>query len=273
MLPHPLDGDSPAFFGATLHKVLVFGRNSRRTVEEFAGEQKLDASDLRRKFAASGLIRCGHAHGAGQLTLTDDLLTTAAHVFFDEDGALRAKTCTFINEIDGHEVTTKIDLSSIVAGSKNPYAVAGVHDWAVARLTRPVTGAQPYGLAGTESPNMPVEFVARGQVDWRKGREMSMEKCALHDQLSAGEEGTREFSFDCETGDGGSGGALIVGEKGDPLVGAILVGWRSNNPSHLAPFSPGHYNFAVTIEGAFKKAVVASAAKTVAARKALGPGG
>ncbi|VTZ21744.1 hypothetical protein MPC1_11050001 [Methylocella tundrae] len=46
----------------------------------------------------------------------------------------------------------------------------------------------------------------------------------------------------------------------------MLVGWRSNKPFHSAPFSPTHYNFAVTIEGAFKKAVIASAAKAYVAR-------
>ncbi len=208
-----IDGDSPPYVGARLEQVVVFGRNSRRTVEAFAAEQKLDPAELHRKFAASGLIECGAAHGAGQLTLADDLVTTAAHVFFDEDGLPRAKTCTFVNVVDGKEIRTPIDAASIVAGSKNPYAVAAVHDWAVARLTRPVDGAAPYGLAGAASPNSPVEFVARGHIDWGEGRELSMEKCGLHDQLSVGEEGTREFSFDCETGDGASGGALIVGER------------------------------------------------------------
>ncbi len=266
-IPHSIEGEQPTFVDAHVDKVVVFGRNSRRTVEQFASEENLDPAVLRHKFAASGLIECGAAHGAGQLTLTDDLVTTAAHVFFDEDGAPRAKTCTFVNEVDGHEVRTKIDLSSIVAGSKNPYAVAAVHDWAVARLTRPVIGATPYGLARAESPNTPVEFVARGHIDWGGGRELSMEKCALHDQLTVGEEGTREFSFDCETGDGASGGAVIVGDKGNPLVSAVLVGWRSNKPFHSAPFSRTHYNFAVTVEGAFKNAVVASAAKAYVARE------
>jgi hypothetical protein len=263
---HRLGADAPDFVDARVDKVVVFGRDSRRTVEAFAADQKLDPVLLHRKFAASGLIECGAAHGAGQLTLTDDLLTTAAHVFFDEDGVPRAKTCTFVNEVDGKQVRTPIDTASIVAGSKNPYAVAAVHDWAVARLTRPVMGATPYGLAAPASPDTPVEFVARGHIDWGQGRELSMEKCALHDQLSAGEEGTREFSFDCETGDGASGGALIVGDRADPVVGAILVGWRSNKPFRSAPFSPTHYNFAVTIEGAFKKAVVASAAKAYVAK-------
>ncbi len=261
-----IESAAPTFAETHIEKVVVFGHNSRRSVEQFAKEEGLDPVDLHHKYAASGLIECGAAHGAGQLTLTDDLVTTAAHVFFDEEGKPRAKTCTFVNQVDGKEVRTPIDSASILAGSRDPYAVAAVHDWAVARLTRPVIGATPYGLASSETPNTPVEFVARGHIDWGEGRELSMEKCALHDQLSVGDEGTREFSFDCETGDGASGGALMVGDKGDPLVGAVLVGGRSNKPFHSAPFSPTHYNFAVTIEGAFKKAVIASAAKAYVAR-------
>jgi hypothetical protein len=242
--------------------VVVFGKNSRRSVEEFAAEQKLDAAELRTRFAGSGLIECGDAHGAGQLTLANDLVTTAAHVFFDEKGAPRAKTCFFSIENHGRELRVRIDLGSIVAGSTNPYAVAAVHDWAVARLTHPVEGVAPYGLADATGSNMPVEFVARGHIDWGDGRRLSMEKCHLHDQLSAGAEGTREFSFDCETGDGASGGALVMGTN-KPAIGAILVGWRSNKPFRSAPFSRSHYNFAVTMEGAFKRAVVAAASKVV----------
>ncbi|WP_026608130.1 trypsin-like serine protease [Methylocapsa acidiphila] len=256
---------TPTFVDAEVTPVVVFGRNSRRSVEDFAAEQKLDAVELRRKFTASGLIECGAAHGAGQLTLTDDIVTTAAHVFFDERGAPRARTCFFVIESDGKQIRTPIDSGSIVAGSTNPYAIEAVHDWAVARLKHPVDGVTPYGLAEAERPNMPVEFVARGHIDWGEGRRLSMEKCALRDQLTVGAEGTREFSFDCETGDGASGGAVIIG-SGDPVVGAILVGWRSNKPFRSAPFSTTHYNFAVTIEGAFKKAVMAAAAKVVVSK-------
>jgi Trypsin-like peptidase domain len=245
--------------------VVVFGKNSRRSVEDFAAQQKLDAAELRTRFAASGLIECGDAHGAGQLTLTNDLVTTAAHVFYDEKGAPRAKTCFFSIETHGKQVRVPIDLGSITAGSKNPYAIEAVHDWAVARLTHPIDGVTPFSLADSETSNMPVEFVARGHIDWGEGRKLSMEKCLLHDQLSIGAEGTREFSFDCETGDGASGGAVVT-EANKPTIGAILVGWRSNKPFRSAPFSKTHYNFAVTIEGAFKKAVVAAASKIVVAK-------
>ena len=262
----PLAAPGTSGFGAAkIIPVVVFGRNSRKTVEEFAAQEHVDATALRRAHQASGLIQCGQAHGAGQLTLSDDVVTTAAHVFFDENGVPRAKTCTFEIEVEGKPVSVPIDLHSIVAGSTNPYAIAAVHDWAVARLTHPVTGVTPYGLAAAERPNMPIEFVARGHIDWGQGHRLSMERCHLHDQLSVSEEGTREFSFDCETGDGASGGAVIVGD-GKPEVGAVLVGWRSNRPFRAVPFSASHYNFAVTIEGAFKKAVLAAANKVMVAK-------
>jgi hypothetical protein len=262
---HKPMGGEPQFSGAEVTPVVVFGKKSRRGVEEFAAENKLDARALQRKFTASGLIECGAAHGAGQLTLTDDLVTTAAHVFFDEKGAPRAKTCVFVIESNGAQIRTPIDLNSIVAGSTDPYAIEAVHDWAVARLTRPVRGVTPYGLADAARPNTPAEFVARGHIDWGDGRRLSMEKCMLHDQLAAGEEGTREFSFDCETGDGASGGAVLAGAD-DPVIEAVLVGWRSNKPFRSAPFSRSHYNFAVTVEGDFKKAVVEASKKVMVSK-------
>ncbi len=246
-------------------KVLVFGKNSRKSVDDFAAENKLDPKALRRTYAASGLIECGNLHGAGQLTLTDQVVTTAAHVFFDEKGAPTAKSCIFVLETDGKQIGVPIDLSSIIAGSTNPYAVAEVHDWAVARLAKPIDGVQPYGIAEASAVNSPVEFVARGHIDWGEGRRLSMEKCRLHDQLAAGKEGTREFSFDCETGDGASGGAVLA-QTDKPEISAILVGWTSNKPFHAAPFSPTHYNFVVTMEGAFRQAVQTMANKVIVAK-------
>src|ERR1700730_14251901 len=136
--------------------VVVFGKNSRRSVEEFAAEQKLDAAELSTRFAGSGLIECGDAHGAGQLTLANDLVTTAAHVFFDEKGVPRAKTCFFSIENHGRETRAPIDLGSIVAGSTNPYAVAPVDDLAVSRLKHPIEGASSDRLAertGAKNPD------------------------------------------------------------------------------------------------------------------------
>ena len=247
---------------ARIVPVVVFGQDGRELPKAFAMEHQLDADALVSSHVASGLIQCGNAHGAGQLTLSDDVVTTAAHVFFDENGLPRSKTCTFNITIGGHESQTPIDLSSIVAGSKNPYDAAVAHDWAVARLTRSLSGIKPYGIAADIHENEPVTFVARGHIDWGGAKSLSMQDCLLHDQLSSGEEGTREFSFDCDTGDGASGGAVMF-DRNYSRIGAILVGWRSNQPFKAVPFSHTHYNFAVTIEGGFRQAVLAAAGKVL----------
>jgi hypothetical protein len=262
-LPPPIAPDNSTFLPLT--QVLVFGKNSRRSAEDFATEQKLNVKDVKRTHAASGLVECGEAHGAGQLTMVGNVITTAAHVFYDEKGALRGGTCTFAIELNGQPIRVPVDLTSIKAGSTNPYAFPAVHDWAVAKLTKSIADIAPYQLSDSVQPQAAVEFVARGHIDWGDGRRMSMEACQLHDQLSAGQEGTREFSFDCETGDGASGGAVLMGED-QMQLGAILVGWRSNKPYRAVPFSPTHYNFAVSIEGAFRTAVLDAAKKMVGQR-------
>ena len=182
-------------------------------------------------------------------------------MFYDENGFPRSHTCTFDLTINGRDTQVPIDLSSIVAGSTKPYDVAPAHDWAVARLIHAVTGVKPYGIAADIHENEPVTF--RRPRPYRLGAGPRISPCRtalFHDQLSAGEEGTREFSFDCDTGDGASGGAVMF-DRDYSRIGAVLVGWRSNKPFKGVAFSHTHYNFAVTMEGAFRQAVYAAAGK------------
>jgi hypothetical protein len=242
--------------------VVVFGENARETIAEFASAHHASAAVLRRDYAASGIVRCGLAHGAGQLTLSNDVITTAAHVFFDESGKPRAESCRFEVMRGDATVSVSVNMKSIVAGSRNPYAIAAVHDWAVARLDMPIADATPYQIAPPQRPGAPVKFVARGHIDWGHARRLSLQDCRLHDQLNRSPEGTREFSFDCETGDGASGGALMTRDGVGELC-AVLVGYRSISPDSPLPFSPLHYNFVVTVEGAFKSAVEAMARPSI----------
>jgi Trypsin-like peptidase domain len=258
--------DVASLHALPLVPVVVFGGHPRLTAEQFASENHLDLADVKRRHAASGVIHCGNARGAGQLTLTDNVITTAAHVLFDEHGQPRGDSahCFFTATVADQEVTTAIDMASIVSGNSDPYSKPAVHDWAVARLLHPVKGATPYGL-GAPAQAEDIQFVARGHSDWGSGRVMSMENCRLRDALSSGSEGTREFSFDCDAGVGASGGAVLNASGGRLL--AVFVGYRSIAPDSTMPFSAQHYNFAVTIEGAFRRAVeVAAGLRATAAR-------
>lgn len=239
-------------------QVLVLGKDGRVGPEEFASAHKLEIDRLRQAHAASGLIQCGRAHGAGQLTLANDVVTTAAHVFFDERGSHRAKTCHFITDIGGKRQKIAIDMSSIVAGAARPYSVKAVNDWAVARLTRPLDEITPYELAEDVAVEQPVDFVARGHSDWADAHRMSFESCRLRAQTNQIKGGSREFAFDCATADGASGGAVLR-DADTPRLCAILVGWRSNDPSKISPFSTTNYNFVVSVEGAFRQALLYAA--------------
>ena len=108
-----------------------------------------------------------------------------------------------------------------------------------------------------------MRFAARGHVDWGGGEAMSLEACRLRLALDIGAEGTREFAFDCEAGLGASGAGLLT-PGGADLV-AIFVGFRSAAPDRGQAFSPDHYNFAVTVEGAFRRAVERTAGAGAAA--------
>ena len=242
--------------------VVVFGADARATIEDFALRRRIDPRALRHRYAGTGIVHCGAAHGSGQLTVADDVITTAAHVFYDRNGALRGDNahCRFVIESGGQEISTVIEVGSLVVGSTHPYDEDAVHDWAVAKLARPVREAEPYPLApqGAESARTPVLFVARGAIDWQAGQKASMQDCHLRNALESGAEGTREFSFDCAAGLGASGSGLFDRDGGGLM--AVFVGFRSIAPDEPLPFSAEHYNFAVTVEGAFRRAVELQAA-------------
>jgi hypothetical protein len=103
--------------------VVVFGADQRATAENFALTHHIEADALRRQYAATGIVRCGAAHGSGQLTVADDVVTTAAHVLYDRNGKLRgdAEHCHFVVEADGKEISTEIDVQSAIVGSTDPY--------------------------------------------------------------------------------------------------------------------------------------------------------
>ena len=102
----------------------------------------------------------------------------------------------------------------------------------MAKLAEPFEGRTPYPIAKQVGPGS-VEFAARGHVDRGDAWRLSLEKCRLYKQLALGPEGTREFSLDCETGNGASGGAVLTGEVGGELA-AVLVGYRSIDPEAVA---------------------------------------
>lgn len=68
-----------------------------------------------------------------------------------------------------------------------------------------------------------------------------------------------ESAIDCNAAPGSSGAALTTGHN---IVG-IYLGYRSSDPARAQPFSATHYNFAITVEGPLRRALLAAAHEIV----------
>lgn len=224
------------------YRVAIQMEQDRRTT--------LDSGQLRRRFAATGLVRCGGAVGTAQLTLRNDTITTAAHVLIGSDGKPR-KGCRFESNLG---VTVAIDMSTLQAGSKQPLAEPATRDWAVARLAGPIAGATPYRLGAPGALPASVMMCAGGN---QAAARMGAEECRARHVISTAASGVREVAIDCSAAPGSSGAALIDGNS----IVAIHVGYRSTHPNVAAAFSTQHYNFAITVDGPFRAAVLAAAAR------------
>jgi hypothetical protein len=195
---------------------------------------------------ATGLVRCGSTVGTAQLVLRRDIIVTAAHVLFGTSGG----ECFFMPRMGSGE-PIPIDSRTIRAGSHTPLSQAATNDWAVARLSAPVLDATPYGLAGASLG--PVTLCAAGNG---APTQFGAESCAVRSVLRTAADGVRELAIDCSGSPGGSGGAIISRNGG---IAGIYIGYRSAHPDEAGPFSSTHYNFGITIEGAFRRALLAEA--------------
>lgn len=225
-------------------------KDRRLALEKFAQQTGVAPGGLREQLGATGLVRCGAATGTGQLTVRNDIITTAAHVLIDQFGKRRIG-CVFEPTIAGGG-PVPINYDSITTGSTMPLSERATRDWAVARLVAPVPGVTAYGVgSASESPTAIIMCAGGNQAHGAMGTE----QCSTRRVIGAASDGIRELAIDCTAGPGSSGAALIAGNK---VVG-IYVGYRSSDPAKAQAFSANHYNFAITVDGPFRRALFSAA--------------
>jgi hypothetical protein len=252
-----LSGDGAAL-NAPYVRAVTMERDQRAEPETFARQAGITLEEFRARHGGSGLIRCGQATGSGQLTLASNVITTAGHVFIASGGKLRSSSCTF-EPTATPGVSIPIDLSSIVTGSSDPMQERATLDWAVARLDATPERARPYAIG--EQPEAPAPVMLYGGGNGQAAT-TGVEQCSTRRVTAKAPEGIRELSFDCSAAPGGSGAALL-NDKNE--VVAIFVGFRSIDASRAQPFSDNHYNFAITVEGPFRRALLEMAAPATTA--------
>lgn len=236
----------------TYVRTVSMERDLRADPETFTRSAGMDLKVFHARHGASGLIRCGAATGSGQVTLSGGVVTTAAHVFIGAGGKRRSESCSF-EPLSEPGRFIAIDMRSIVTGSPRPMEQRATLDWAVARLASVPGKALPYRVApASDTPSAVTMF---GGGFGGAGR-MGVERCSTRAVTAVSPEGIRELSFDCSASHGGSGAALLSDEN--EMVG-MFVGYRSVDMTAARPFSGSHYNFAITVEGPFRRALLDAA--------------
>jgi len=229
----------------------------RRVVVGHDGRVPLDAAAAGR-YAATGEIRCGGVRGVGQVTGNGDVVTSAAHVFYDEFGRSRALTgaCVFVVEGAAGREEVPLAPDARLCGSTSPYGEAGRHDWAVARLAHPIHGIRAYEIGGKVKAGDAITVVAF------EGGRKTVDVCRVR-EVVVGDGGAREIRTDCTGFDGMSGAAYLTPGK-DPKVIGVHVGFRSADPDRPAVFSDRHYTFGTAVGTVFRRALAAADTKSVA---------
>jgi hypothetical protein len=228
---------------------VVVDRDGRVGVRAAAATLAVSEAAISVRYAATGVVECGGMRGIGQITGRGDVVTSAAHVFFDESGRSRAESgrCLF-RAASGEEIVLTPDAAR--CGSSRPYEASGRHDWAVARLAHPLDGVRPYRLGGTPRVGQEITVVGyeRGAPSW--------DFCRVRDVL-AGAGGGVEIRTDCVGLDGLSGAAYLTREARPALLG-VHVGFRSRHPDTAGAYGEDHHTFGAAIGGAFGQAVTAA---------------
>lgn len=263
MIPRPLRASlmaGPVFaalaIGASPAPAAVIGKDSRETFAEYALRTGMPLISLRRRFGASGLLDCPGRLSSAQVVGNRWTIVTSAHNLLDASGKFpwALDTCVFIvTGTDGRAVDYRISTKNWRVGAFRPDRNR-YRDWAVLTLEAPVpSSVEPYEVVNPRTHPVPrrgaITVVAASHDNWprRSKRVASIEDCRLR-PIRLKINGRRNLmGFDCDTGKGASGAALLVRWRAGYRLIGLGVGERSRRRG--APYhSERHFNAAVPLD-------------------------
>ncbi len=129
---------------------IIDGTDDRGTLVALGPKLGLSPQEIARVRQVSGHVACFGAaehFASGALFLSNDLVLTAGHVFFE--GGTRITKCFFRAQAPGAGwVALKTDAANARFGALPPRPASN-DDWAVVRLATPIAGAEPFPPAAT----------------------------------------------------------------------------------------------------------------------------
>ena len=260
-------------------KIAVVDEPDRRTEEEFANEQKKTLLGIQRRYAATGTLSCPRGKASANLTLVNDVITTAAHVFIDSktcDQHTQIGQCKFV--IKTGQVAQELELGALVdTGYKCPPLLPDpTRDWVVIKLKKPVKSVIPYSVTPSShvSADSRLTAVQAQSYDFWRGTKRkryfpkSIGTCSSK-KIYFGEIEESFFSTNCDAAQGGSGGALLDDASSAPVLLGIIEGGNETNsqldqavdrgtPNTGAYREASWASYAVPVRGNFLEAILSA---------------
>lgn len=263
-----------------IQHVAVYGeKDGRQTEEEYAASHNLTPALVKSQYAASGQLNCNGILGEAQLTVKDNIITTASHLLQDIDTCRETSKpdqCKFIYKLKGREFTIPVE-TLIAQGFRCPHRHEPELDWAVMKLKSPATGVTPYRLPTfaemSVKEGQKVVAVATMSIDFQKKDPLSgktiyprhIEDCQIRDIYGGVLRAL--YGNDCSGSQGRSGGSILTPNTDSPALLAIvsynmepeekaLKAQKSGVPNK-AMYEEGKWqDFAVPVHGVFLNAIL-----------------
>jgi hypothetical protein len=125
--------------------------DKRGSLLELGPKIGLSKGEIEQARLATGLVVCPATRtltggkGSGALVQSNQIVVTAAHLFFDKQDRRRDLSECYFELQSDPRVRAKLDATAIAFGSTDPRRdYSGFDDWAVARLASPIQRAKPY---------------------------------------------------------------------------------------------------------------------------------
>lgn len=230
---------------------------------------KLSALETIQIRSAVGYVNCGRKDDwVTGFLIAPDVVVTVAHVFQDENGARVGprESCFFRTQGDYPRLPIPLSgrAGDLILGTANPYEWR-LRDWAVARLQRPVPGANPFSIS-----RQPVQLREWNEIlpvsayraeKYRQPGESTNEPlgqlCFVRRGEPAEPDRPSYFFSDCDNTDGGSGSPVLTRLRNGRLavVGMFEGAGKAADGTEYSDGNPMSAAIGLGIDSLFLKAI------------------
>lgn len=206
---------------------IIDGTDDRGSILALGASLGLSSAEIARIRKVSGHVGCFEPKpkvGSGALYLANDLILTAAHLFFDDAGGRQAK-CFFRAQTPGGEWTPLLtDVANARFGARSPRPGSN-NDWAIVRLATPITDAAPFPrdttrpAAGDRLIVVSAHPVGMEAVD---PAVPVVQECSVR-RAPVSSEATSFYRSDCDASPASSGGMHLFRSDGQLVFRGMTI--------------------------------------------------